>query len=191
MLLAIAVGHEWFGWGGVQSEAVKQLARRNDPRVAPALARLLQPHEDLNTREGVAAGLLEMPCGADCAASVLHYLERVQRGDPNDEDRIVDPSYVPKDAAARTRKEQQALYATLYAILKRNEWATLTNLGQVYGLGSEDPSLFALDLVSRAQLARACGLLLQSEREIEKMSPESYKAPREELRAAIASLKCR
>jgi hypothetical protein len=61
----------------------------------------------------------------------------------------------------------------------------------VYGLGSDAPSPFAMDSVSRLGLPEACPLLLQSERAIQKFSVESNRAPRQELQSALAALNCK
>lgn len=173
-----------------QTEAIKALGERQDPQIAVALANLLQPHEGLATREAAAAALQELPCKGECIRSTLHYLERVWRGDPNEEDRTVFPSGT-ENLRASQQKEQQALYGTLYSVLQREKVETLTNLAKVYGLGSEDPSPFALDLVSRLSLHEACSLLMRTDTLIKDSPHGLYSNPPKELQAAIASLRCR
>ncbi len=190
MLLEIGLGHGPLVWGDTQTEAIKALGKRNDPDVALAMANLLQPHEGLATRQAATAALQYLPCNTECVGSILHYLERVWRGEPNYEDRTVRPSGF-QDVTASLQRDQQTLYNSLYKVLQREQVATLTNLVKVYGLGSDAPSPFALELVSHLGLPEACPLLQQSDRAIEKLSPESYKAPRQELQAAIGSLKCK
>lgn len=190
MLLNIALGEGPLVLGDTQTEAIKALGKRNDPDIALAMANLLQPHEGLATRQAAAAALQYLPCNTECVDSILHYLERVWRGEPNYEDRIVRAAGF-QDVAASLQKDQQALYGELYKVLLREKVATLTNLMRVHGLGSVAPSPFALDLVSHLGLPEACPLLQQSDRAFEKQSPESYQAPRQELQAAISSLKCK
>ncbi len=191
MLLSIALSDSpLINVGEARSAAMEALGKRGDPDVALALAKLLQPHEGLDTRQQVAAALQDMPCNTECAAVILHYLERVWRGEPNYEDRTVS-AWDPQEGIAITHRDQQALYASLDKVLKREKVATLTDLAQVYGLGSDNPSLFALDLVSRLGLPEACPYLDQSEREFNNDSAELYKAPRKEVQAAIDSLKCK
>jgi hypothetical protein len=190
MLLEIGLGHGPLVWGDTQSEAINELGKRNDPGVALAVANLLQPHEGLATRQAAATALQHLPCNTECVGSILHYLERVWRGDPNYEDRTVRPTGF-QDVTASLQKEQQALYARLYRVLQREKLATLTNLVKIYGLGGDAPSAFALDLVSHLGLPEACPLLQQSDRAIKRLSPDSYKAPRQELQAAIGALKCK
>lgn len=173
-----------------QTEAIKALRDRKDPDIAIALANLLQPHEGMGTRQAVATALKDLPCKGDCIRSVLHYLERVWRGEPNEEDRIVFPPGT-ENLRSGQQTSQQVLYGTLYSVLHREKIETLTNLVQVYGLGSDDPSSFALDLLSRIQLHEGCPYLLQSDQSIKNSPSGLYTAPPKELQAAIASLNCK
>lgn len=192
MLLDIAVGHgpAQLIWPDTQAEAIKALRERRDPEIAVTLANLLHPHEGLGTRQAVAAALKYLPCKGECIRSILHYLERIWRGEPNHEDRWVD-SLDSSNGAIDLKKEEEAFYGDLYLVLRQEKTETLANLAEVYGLGSMDPSPFALDLVSRLGLDEACPYLLQSDQQLKKLSSEFYKAPREELSAAIASLNCK
>jgi len=175
---------------GAQAEAIKALRDRKDPEIAIALANLLQPHEGMSTRQAAATALKGLPCKSNCVRSILHYLERVWRGEPNEEDRTVFPSGT-ENLRSDQQASQQVLYGTLYSVLQREKTETLTNLMQVYGLGSDDPSRFALDLLSRIELHEACGYLLQSDQNIKNSPSGLYTAPPKELQAAIASLRCK
>lgn len=190
MLVEIALGHGPLVLGDTQTEAINALGKRNDPDVALALANLLQPQEGLDTRQAAAAALQGLPCSMECVSSILHYLGRVWHGELNYEDRTVRPSDF-QEVTASLHKDQQALYASLYKVLQREKVATYTKLVKVYGLGSDAPSAFALDLVGHLGLTEACSLLQQSDRAIEKHPTESYKAPRQELQAALTSLRCK
>ncbi len=173
-----------------QTEAIRALREREDPRIAAALANLLQPHEGLNARQAVAVALKDLPCKGECILSIFHYLERIWRGDSNHEDRWVDSAEMTNGTAS-LKKDQQSLYSALHAVLRRERMETLGGLIKVHGVGSSDPSPFALDLLPRLQLHEACPYLLQSDRQIKNLSPEFYNAPRQELQAAITSLKCK
>jgi len=173
-----------------QTEAIKALSKRKNAEIATVFANLLQPHERLGIRQAAATGLKDLPCKGDCVRSVLHYLERVWRGEPNEEDRTVFPPGA-EDLRSDQRTSQQVLYGTLYSVLQREKVETLGNLMQVYGVGSDDPSPFALDLLSRIQLHEACPYLVQSDRSIENSPSGLYIAPPKELQVAIASLKCK
>jgi hypothetical protein len=95
-------------------------------------------------------------------------------------------------AATNALKADQAkLYEELYAVLSRDRSITLQNLADIYGLGSTDPSPFALELVVRLKLRESCALILQSEREIEGFPKVAFLAPRTELGRAVESLNCR
>jgi hypothetical protein len=173
-----------------QTEAIKALTRRKDPQIAVTLAGLLQPQEGLDTRKAAAAALQNLPCNRECIASILHYLERIWRGEPNIEDRwVLGPGNEP--VLANYRAGQQAVYDNLYSVLRREKKETFTTLVNVYGLGSVVASPFALDLVSRLELHEACPYLVESERQLKDLQPESFKAPRKELRSALTSLSCK
>jgi hypothetical protein len=173
-----------------QTEAIKALSRRKDPQIALRLASLLQPQEGLDTRKAAAAALQNLPCNRECIASILHYLERIWRGEPNDEDRWVLPPGNER-VIANYRAGQRATYDDLYSVLRREKRETFTNLVSVYGLGSDGPSPFALELVSRLELHEACPYLQESERQLKDLSPDRFKAPRQEIQDAIASLNCK
>ncbi len=173
-----------------QTEAIKALQERQDPEVASPLANLLQPHEGLKTRQAAATALRNLPCKGECIRAILHYLERIWRGEPNYEDRIV---HLPgsEDVAASLKEDQEKLYGTLYSVLRRERMETLGAIMKFHGVGSSDPSPFGLELVSRLGVHEACPYLLQSDREIQQLPSEFYKAPRQELQAALTSLNCK
>jgi hypothetical protein len=173
-----------------QTEAIKELSKRKDPDIAMTLANMLQPHEGLGTRQAVAEALQNIPCNRECIDSILHYLERVWWGEPNEEDRTVFPPGT-ENLKSGQLTSQQVLYASLYSVLQREKIETLTNLVQVYGLGSNDPSPFALALLSRTQLHEACPYLMRSDQSIKNSPSGLYTAPPKELQAAIASLNCK
>ena len=173
-----------------QTEAIKALSRRKDPQIGATLASLLQPQEALETRKTVAVALQNSVCKRECILSTLHYLERIWRGEPNFEDRwLLAPGN--ERVLASYRVGQQAIYDDLYAVLRREKKETITTLMNVYGFGSIVPSPFALDLLSRLNFQEACPYLLESERQLKDLSPESFKAPRSEIETAITSLNCK
>jgi hypothetical protein len=188
LLIDIALGHGPIVFPEVRNEAIKALSRRNDRRAMDVIAILLQPHQGLDNRESVAAALEQAPCDIECISSVLHYLERIYRGEPNYEDRLVFAKGTD-DEKAEMRTMQERVYHSLYLVLQRNETETLTVLSTVYGLGSVDPSTFAFDLASKSQLRGACPLLKQSEDLLK--DGEFYNGPTKELDAAITSLNCK
>jgi hypothetical protein len=189
MLLDIGLARGPMIWPDTQTEAIQLLRERNDPDTAIALANLLQPHERLGTRQAVATALKELPCKIECVRSVLHYLERTSRGEPNEEDLTLFPPGT-ENLRVDEKKDQQVLYDTLYAVLQREKLATLTNLDAIYGLGSDDSSPFGLELVSRIQLHEACPYLLRSDKLAKSSPPGLHSVPPKQLQAAIASLNC-
>src|SRR6266436_6111192 len=91
-----------------QTEAIKALSKRKNAEIATVFANLLQPHERLGIRQAAATALKDLPCKGDCVRSVLHYLERVWRGEPNEEDRTVFPPGT-EDLRSDQRTSQQVL----------------------------------------------------------------------------------
>ncbi|MBI1898252.1 MAG: HEAT repeat domain-containing protein [Acidobacteria bacterium] len=191
MLLSIALGQTSFTWPDVQREAINALAARNDPSISTALAHALQPHQPLPTRQAAAEALRTLPCTAECIGAVLHYLERVWQGEPNYEDRTSFSTGLNEDVRAGVAKQQDVLYQTLFAVLKREDRLTLGTLVQVYGLGTDAASRFSLALVIRMGFRQACPAILQSEQLVKQSSAESFRAPREEIEKALRSLECR
>ncbi|HMD33239.1 MAG TPA: hypothetical protein VKG84_15090 [Candidatus Acidoferrales bacterium] len=145
----------------------------------------------METRQAAAEALRDLPCGSECVVSVLHYLERIASGESNSEDRWVPPPSVEEAIARMRKKSQQGAYDALYSVLRNQKRETLTALAKVYGLGTPAPSVFALDLVSRAALPEACPLLLQSDRDLRELPDKEFRAPRQELQASLSSLKCK
>ncbi len=198
MLLEIAEGRVPAPWPDVQAEAVRALAERRDARIADALAELLQPHVSITVRGAVARALGRLPCESECVAAVLHYLERISQGEPNTEDRArLDFGHSQAGERARERttraitKQQEAVYIGLYDVLRREDQLTTDRLVRVYGLGTAEPSKFALALIVRMHLTQACPALLRSREEGVHTSPEVSLLPREEIKATVASLGCR
>ncbi len=189
LLRGIAFGRGSLTWSDTQAEAIRALVNRGDAEAAPRLANLLQPHVGLDSRKAAAKALLSLPCKRECVRSVLHYLERISRGEMNFEDRLVFPPDSP-EVPTDLKKQQQALYDSLYLVLRKEKSETLTILTQVYGLGSNAPSTFALDMASRLQIQEACPYLIESERQLKSLSPGFFRAPRQEIHATIISLKC-
>lgn len=174
----------------VQLEAIGALKTRHEPRLVPILTGLLQPHEDLSSRQAAADALESLQCKGNCVYPILHYLERVWRGELNDEDRWIFPEGSNR-TNSKTKSAQKELYASLDGLLQREREETVTVLVRVYGLESSAPSPFALTTVTRLGLSEACPMLLKAREQLKDLSPENYQAPREELQSAIEGLKCR
>jgi len=190
LLLKLSLGEGPFVWRSVQTHAIRALGRRKDPIVANQLSNLLQPHEALDVREAVAEALQTLPCNDECNRAILFYLERIWAGELNREDRTIIPP-VFGDITYKLHNEQAEMYSKLYVILERERHETLTNLVQLHGLGTDAPSTFSLDLLSRVKIKEACPLLIASQRAIQKEPTKTYKAPRTEIESVITSLNCK
>ena len=131
-----------------------------------------------------------MPGTEESVKSIFHYLERVSQGEPNYEDRTSFPAGLNESVKADIAKDQEALYQTLYLVLKQQGRLTLGALIQMHGLGTDAPSKFSLSLLARMQFREACPLVLRSEQTVKQSSPDSFLAPRKELELTVESLKC-
>jgi hypothetical protein len=149
-----------------RNAAVAALAKRHDPAISADLAILIQPHTSESLRHAVATTLLQLSCSTECVQDVLHYLERMWRGEANSEDIVTDdlptkellqsnPALVNAQIA-QVQADQQQLISQLNAILLRNRFGTIEILQRVYGLGSVRPSPFALHIVGELHLPEAC-----------------------------------
>jgi hypothetical protein len=148
-LLQIAFAEKLFD--SVRTEAVAGLKSRPSERVSETLARLLQPHSSLSLRMAVADYLKNSSCMLDCVSSVLHYQERMWRGEKGSEDLLATESTPGTHSA-----EQAKLTSDLTSVLVSNRAASLRVLSQTYGLGSKFPSLFAIETVGNLSIKEAC-----------------------------------
>jgi hypothetical protein len=150
-----------------RNAAVTALKGKQDPSISADLAALLQPHNAETLRSAVADALTQLPCSVECARSVLHYLERMWRGDSNSEDLVadsppvedltkLDPQLINSQTTA-IRKQRQQVVAQLESVLSENPAETLKVLRDIYGLGSFHPSYFAIYMVGELRLSQACG----------------------------------
>lgn len=184
LLLDIAEGNTQVQLDAIRIEAINALRGRDGDKVAIGLASLFQPHNGLDVRTAAAESLQSRYCNQECILLILHYLERIFRGEQNAEDRwarSLDPDLPDK---------QKKLYEMLSSILRQQSQETVLVLRNTYGLGTAAPSTFALNLSTRIGLADACPLLLQSFQRLRKLDPELFRAPRDELEQAITSLSC-
>lgn len=161
MLLDIARGRGPFVLPEARTEAIRLLENRKELFVSEGLARLLQPHEQLHIRLQVAGSLKELPCDIECIRSILHYIERLDCGEVPEEDAIGLP-HVERLLAPSLAKDKQELSENLILVIQKNEVATVANLQETYGLGSDNPSAFAVNLVSKISLQHSCPSLKQS-----------------------------
>lgn len=84
-------------------------------------------------------------------------------------------------------KDEVAVYDSLYVVLQHQSRATVRMLGTIYGLGTDTPSNFALNVVSRARLKDACPALQASYHALEK---EKYGARERQLAERAVQTVC-
>ena len=170
-----------------QIEAVRALRSSSDPTVANELASLLQPHNSLDLKMAVAQTLQDLPCSRACIESVLHYLERIWHGDLNTEDEMIPQLGMTFSSKA----EHDKLFKDLYSVLTREGRETLSALERIYGLGSENPALFALDLLNHVQIAGACDPLHNSLLGMDRLPKGLFKSPRAQVDSALSAMNCK
>jgi hypothetical protein len=104
---------------------------------------------------------------------------------------VEDGLAVPDDVRTWAQTEEQKLYEILYGVLKQHPTETAESLIRVYGLGSNAPSKFAIDLAARIHLQEACAALLGTDKSY-RQSPELFRnVSRQEAQSAIDSLNCK
>lgn len=179
--------HAGFLDASAQQEAIRELAKRNDTKIPPLLAGLIQPGTLPNSRIAAAQALQSMPCNAQCTRSLLSYLNRIDSGELNAEQQGLDPlgAELSGSVEAMTRPQEQRIYALLYAVLLRTPDTTNNVLAQDYGLGTASPKQFAIAFVTRANSKAFCPALIQSEQLALSAGPI-----RASVTEAIKALKC-
>lgn len=145
--------------------AIGLIARRNDPEAFTALSNLLQPHINLGRREAVANALKDGICTALCIQSILHYEERLFFG-VRDERNLIPDEPLDEPVKSIIERDHLRFVEDLNETLTRNSMLTLQVLRDVYGLGSDQPSPFALKTVETLQLRAACLPLAKSIRSL-------------------------
>jgi hypothetical protein len=136
-------------------EAVHELGRCGSLRTSNDIADLLQPHVSLIIRSAVANTIQVTGCPEKCVPKILHYLERDWRGETKLESRVKNAPFEPPSYA----QETQSVADALAHVLLDRKLETLDVLSQVYGLGSTNPSPFAVHIVAVLKLKEACGAL--------------------------------
>ncbi len=140
--------------------AINELARIGTEEALDSIAHLLAPHNSVLLLKDAARVLRTQGCSERCIESVLFYLYRLSRESP---------TVVPGDDsfASSLRKQESdregELVSDLHSILLHNKVLTLSALAMSYGLGTEKPSRFALEIVQALHLREGCDLLLHSE----------------------------
>jgi hypothetical protein len=137
-----------------RTEAARELSRCGSAHSSEDLSALLQPHVALILREAVAKTINEVGCTEICTASILHYLERDWHGETEMESRVKGIEILPE-----TKQEIHELAEALESILVEHKVETYDVLNKIYGLGTPNPSHFAIHMVGTLKLREACGAL--------------------------------
>jgi hypothetical protein len=173
---------------GSQKTAISALATRDDPSIADRLSSQLQLYESLDARMEIAKTLAKLPCEFECIHSILYYKERRWRGEPTIQEQFVDPNF--EEGNANLEKEEQDISQLLDGVLVREQRQTIQVLVNIYGLGTLNPSVFALTLTQQLGLEQSCPLLTSSFKEMKKFPEVYYKGPTLKTSLALQALKC-
>jgi len=168
---------------GNNLEAVRALGAMSTPEASAAIAQMLVPHNSFRTREAVAKSLVT--CPEACVRSVLTYLYRTSHGERN-----VHEKSEFKALNDQLAEQNRLLERRLEEVLRKNADSTLSLLGNDYGLGSEQPSEFSLEMVERLRLDGACPALIESEKSQERLVELKQGDPAA-ARHAIEVLECK
>lgn len=161
--------------------AIHALVDRKATSLIPRLSEMLVPQESFAVRMEVAQALYQAPCSTECIKNVLYFQERMSNGARPSEDLMSDP---PRGLS---RPEQQ-LQSVLDAVLKKNKPALGLVLAKVYGLTTEFPSSFAIQVIERLEIKEACPALVHTYLSVDdqvKNSPEY-----QEVTQAVRILDC-
>jgi hypothetical protein len=177
----------------IRLQAIRSLGQRSDLEDTAAslsdLSRLMQPHVALAIRSAVADAI-QRHCPRTCIGSVVHYMERLWRGDPTTEEILA------TETSQQIKDEQEKVERQLVTVLLDNTGQTIEILTEVHGLGASPqnpltrpfPSEFALYLVDRMRLRETCPVL----KEATELRGEGqmWLKWRERLKSTINSLGC-
>jgi hypothetical protein len=174
---------------GVQEYAIRALAKQHTTEACHVLAQVLQPHFLASYRAEAAKLLAEKKCDKLTVVYALHYLNQIVMGERERESRYLvnDGPAVP---AEHIRERHTAVARDLYRMLDGNREATAETLTELYGIGTDAPTVFAIHLLREAKFKWACNALLATQQLVDSNSPNTFIAPRLEIQETIDSLKC-
>jgi len=135
--------------------AIQALVRRKDTFFVSRLSELLLPSEPLVIRKEIAGALNQTGCPLQCVRNVLYFEERMANGARPAED-------VTAQVPRKLSQQEMQLQNALDEVLKKNKPALLLVLGSVYGMASDFPSPFAIDVAERLDFREACPLLVHT-----------------------------
>ncbi len=161
--------------------AIHALVERKAAPLVSRLSELLVPQESFAIRMAVAQALYQTACSTECIKNVLYFEERMSNGARPSEDVVSDP---PRGLS----KPERQLQNVLDEVLKKNKPALGLVLAKVYGLTSEFPSSFAIQVIERLEIKEACPALIHTYLSVDdqvKNSPEY-----QEVTQAVKILEC-
>lgn len=129
--------------------AIRALVNRKAVPLVSRLSELLLPQEPLAVRQEIAHALYTSGCSPECIKNVLYFQERMWHGARPAED-------VQANPPTGISEPERQLRSTLDEVLLKNKAALGLVLAQVYGLTTDFPSSFAIQLVERLDLKEAC-----------------------------------
>lgn len=190
MLIDLASKPPTFPALNSQREAIVELEKRNDPKIAPFLAGLIQIGTPIDTRQAAAQALQPLPCNFDCTVALLDYLDRIGSGEKNIEDKepLDFGPEMNRHLSSIGVKEQQEIDGLIRRALLRDVGTTSKALEQRYSLGTGTPTEFGIAFATRTNRQEFCPALESSERQLQSSNPED--STRQSLVNALKTLKC-
>ena len=171
-------------------DAVNELGKRGGERISGFLASLVSTQRTIDERRAAVQALRSLRCSLDCASALLDYLNRIENGELNIEDRNP-PDFgadINQWVANKNKADQQQIYDMIDEILLRDVGVTSSALAEEYGLGTANPKSFAVNFAVNSKRQDFCPALIQSEKK--NLEGTDLPAVRKELTNAIRALKC-
>ncbi|MCZ2155124.1 MAG: hypothetical protein LC114_14700 [Bryobacterales bacterium] len=173
---------------GVQECAIRALAKQHTTEACHVLAQVLQSHFLSGYRAEAAKLLAEKKCDKLTVVYTLHYLNQIAKGERELESRFLvnDRPAIPEELI---RERHTAVARDLYRMLDGNREATAEALTELYGIGTDSPTVFAIQLLRKAKfmgMPRTSGDTATSRLQ----QSEHIYSPRLEIQKTIDSLKC-
>jgi hypothetical protein len=171
--------------GGNRLVSISELARIGSPDAMEDVAELLAPHQAIEIRLHATEALKNSQCSERCLKTVMFYLYRLFSGEQAQREQLL------REAGRRIIEEgQEKVVSGLNSVLMQHRTDVLKILGADYGLGSDEPSPFSLEMVERLRFQEACDLLRKSEEYQRKWSRLAKSDPAH-MTKTIEALGCR
>ncbi|HUK30905.1 MAG TPA: hypothetical protein VLV89_07315 [Candidatus Acidoferrum sp.] len=161
----------------IRVQAVNAIGEEGTVEDSYGVSNLLQPYNPMVLRLAVGSTIEKIGCSMGCVANVLHYLERIWKGEHALEDWVM----IPGDPIKTDQVSKQNLEVSLLYVLIHNKKDTRFVLTSVYGLGTEFPSPTAILAVEKLRLTEACPDLRRANR----VAPPPDEAIRKDLERVL------